>query len=151
MNTMLRISAVLTMLALALMVWSMLQPTPLPVMLAMSVGQVIGTAAFGLYGFVIFKDIRRAWRERKIERVEVAARERQAETDRIATIAAEKAASKAPAKVPEKVVEKVAEAPAKVTEKVAAKPAESISEAVAELAEHPEAESATEAGKEPPS
>lgn len=59
MNKWLRISAILTLLALALMVWSVLQPTPLPVMLAMSVGQVIGTAAFGLYGWVVFLDLRR--------------------------------------------------------------------------------------------
>ncbi|MBP8806979.1 MAG: hypothetical protein KBG48_21225 [Kofleriaceae bacterium] len=55
----LRVSALLTLLALALMVWSVLQPTPLPVMLAMSVGQGIGTLAFGLYGWVVFADLRR--------------------------------------------------------------------------------------------
>jgi hypothetical protein len=37
--TALRTSAVLTLVGLGLMVWSMLQPTPLPVMLAMTVGQ----------------------------------------------------------------------------------------------------------------
>lgn len=55
----LRVSALLTLLALALMVWSVLQPTPLPVMLAMSVGQGIGTLAFALYGWVVFLDLRR--------------------------------------------------------------------------------------------
>lgn len=55
----LRISALLTILALIFMVWSMLQPTPLPVMLAMSVGQLVGTVAFGLYGYVILVDLRR--------------------------------------------------------------------------------------------
>jgi len=55
----LKISAVLTLVALALMVWSMLDPTPLPVMIAMTVAQGLGTLAFGLYGFVILKDLRR--------------------------------------------------------------------------------------------
>lgn len=55
----LRVSALLTLLALALMVWSVLQPTPLPVMLAMSVGQGLGTLAFALYGWVVFLDLRR--------------------------------------------------------------------------------------------
>lgn len=63
----LRVSAVLTLIALALMVWSMLQPTPLPVMLAMSVGQGIGTLAFALYGYVVIADLRRARRERRAE------------------------------------------------------------------------------------
>lgn len=61
----LRASAVLTLVALALMVWSMLAPTPLPIMLAMTVGQGIGTLAFGLYGFVIVQDLRRARRARR--------------------------------------------------------------------------------------
>jgi hypothetical protein len=58
-SKLLRLSALLTILALVFMVWSLLQPTPLPVMLAMSVGQVIGTIAFGLYGYVILVDLRR--------------------------------------------------------------------------------------------
>jgi hypothetical protein len=56
-TAMLRASGVLTILALALMVWSMMQPTPLPVMLAMSVGQLIGTIAFALYGIAVAKDV----------------------------------------------------------------------------------------------
>src|SRR5690606_24287636 len=55
----LRVSAALTLIALALMVWSMLQPTPLPVMLAMSVGQGLGTLAFALYGYVVLADLLR--------------------------------------------------------------------------------------------
>jgi hypothetical protein len=62
MITLLRISALLTLLGLALMVWSVLQPTPLPVMLAMTVGQGIGTCAFGLYLFVVIRDLRDARR-----------------------------------------------------------------------------------------
>ncbi|HZJ65268.1 MAG TPA: hypothetical protein VFD36_17270 [Kofleriaceae bacterium] len=61
--TALRISAVLTLVGLALMAWSMLQPTPLPVMLAMTVGQGIGCMAFALYLYVVIRDIRRGRRE----------------------------------------------------------------------------------------
>lgn len=58
-TNLLRISALLTILGLVFMVWSLLQPTPLPVILAMSVGQLIGSAAFALYGYVILADVRR--------------------------------------------------------------------------------------------
>lgn len=61
----LQTSAVLTILALALMVWSMLEPTPLPVMLAMTVGQMLGTLAFALYGLAILRDLRRLRRARR--------------------------------------------------------------------------------------
>lgn len=61
----LRVSAVLTLVALALMVWSMLAPTPLPIMLAMTVGQGLGTLAFALYGLVIVQDLRRGRRARR--------------------------------------------------------------------------------------
>lgn len=65
--TALRVSAVLTLVGLALMTWSMLEPTPLPVMLAMTVGQGIGCMAFGLYLFVVIRDIRRGRREQSPE------------------------------------------------------------------------------------
>jgi hypothetical protein len=60
--TMLRISAVLTIVGLAFMVWSLIQPTPMPVMLAMSVGQAFGTFAFMLYLVVIVIDLKRGRR-----------------------------------------------------------------------------------------
>lgn len=65
MRLLLRISALLTLLALIFMVWSMLVPTPLPVMLAMTVGQATGTLAFALYGFVIFHDVRKTRRAQR--------------------------------------------------------------------------------------
>lgn len=65
MTRLLRLSALLTILALILMIWSLLQPTPLPVMLAMTVGQAVGTIAFGLYGFVVWKEFRRLRRVRR--------------------------------------------------------------------------------------
>jgi hypothetical protein len=61
----LRWSAVLTLVALGLMVWSMIDPTPLPVMLAMTAGQGLGTLAFVFYLFVVLQDFRRARRERR--------------------------------------------------------------------------------------
>jgi hypothetical protein len=61
----LRVSAVLTLLALALMCWSVLVPTPMPVMLAMTIGQGLGTLAFGIFGFIVFKDLTRTRRARR--------------------------------------------------------------------------------------
>lgn len=68
MKWMLRIAAVSTLLAIALMVWSVFQPTPMPVMLAMSVGQGLGTGAFALYGLAILIDLRRARRVPRSEK-----------------------------------------------------------------------------------
>jgi hypothetical protein len=51
-------SALLTVIGLALMVWSLVAPTPMPVILAMSVGQVAGTTAFAIYIYVIIRDLR---------------------------------------------------------------------------------------------
>jgi hypothetical protein len=64
-TALLRWSAVLTLIALGLMVWSMLQPTPLPVMLAMTAGQGLGTVAFVMYLFVVIQDFRRVRREKR--------------------------------------------------------------------------------------
>ena len=55
----LRVSAVLTLIGLALMVWSILVPTPLPVMLAMTVGQALGSTAFALYLWIVVRQLRR--------------------------------------------------------------------------------------------
>lgn len=65
MTKLLRISALLTVVGLALMVWSLLQPTPMPVLLAMSAGQGIGMLAFGIYLYVILIDLRRGRRARR--------------------------------------------------------------------------------------
>ena len=61
----LRGAAILTLFALGLMVWSMLDPTPLPVMLAMTLGQGLGTFAFLLYGIAVLADVLRIRRERR--------------------------------------------------------------------------------------
>jgi len=65
--TLLRASAVLTILALGFMAWSLLDPTPLPVMLAMSVGQIFGTLAFAMFLAVIVRDL---LRERQVKQDE---------------------------------------------------------------------------------
>jgi peptidoglycan/LPS O-acetylase OafA/YrhL len=58
--TILRIAAVLAMIGLAFMIWAVMAPTVMPVMLAMSVGQAIGTLSFLLYLLVVATDLRRA-------------------------------------------------------------------------------------------
>lgn len=64
-TTLLRVSGALTIVGLALMAWSMLVPTPLPVMLAMTVGQAVGTTAFAIYIFVVVRDLRRDRRAKR--------------------------------------------------------------------------------------
>jgi hypothetical protein len=58
-RTLLPISAVLTLIGLGLMAWSMLDPTVWPIMIAMSVGQVVGTSAFAIYIFCVLREFRR--------------------------------------------------------------------------------------------
>ena len=50
------IASIMTLVGLALMVWSMAEPTPMPVILAMSVGQGLGIFAFLLFGGVVLVD-----------------------------------------------------------------------------------------------
>ena len=59
----LQIACVLTLVGLALMTWSMLQPTWLPVMLAMTLGQLVGTTAFAIFAVRIVGDLRRSIRK----------------------------------------------------------------------------------------
>jgi peptidoglycan/LPS O-acetylase OafA/YrhL len=54
----LRVASVCALIGLALMVWSVVDPRPLPVLLGLSVGQAIGTASFLLYLLVIASDLR---------------------------------------------------------------------------------------------
>lgn len=91
----LRISALLTLLGLAFMAWSVLEPTPMPTILAMSLGQVIGTSAFAIYLFVVFIELRRGSAQAAADRQ--AAAEPAAEPKAEAEPAAESAASEAPA------------------------------------------------------
>jgi peptidoglycan/LPS O-acetylase OafA/YrhL len=59
----LRIAAVLSLVALALMMWSLFDPRPPPVLIALSLGQVIGTLSFAIYLAIVIWDIRRRRRD----------------------------------------------------------------------------------------
>jgi hypothetical protein len=52
--------------ALALMVWSLLYPTPMPVLVAMSAGQILGTMSLFAFLGVVVADFRRAHLEREL-------------------------------------------------------------------------------------
>jgi hypothetical protein len=58
---------VLALAALALMVWSLLDPRPVPVIVAMSVGQVLGTLSFLAFLVVVATDLRRVLRDDRKE------------------------------------------------------------------------------------
>lgn len=51
--TLLRVSCVLTLVGLAMCTWALLDPRPIPLILAMSAAQGIGTLAFLIYLAVI--------------------------------------------------------------------------------------------------
>ena len=55
----LRIAAGMSLVALALMMWSLVDPTPAPVLIALSLGQVIGTVSFAIYLSIVVLDLRR--------------------------------------------------------------------------------------------
>lgn len=69
----LRVSAVLTIAGLAFMLWSLLEPTALPVVLAMSVGQGLGTLAFAIFGWVVVSDLRTKQAQARAEAAEAKA------------------------------------------------------------------------------
>ncbi len=48
------------LIALALMVWSVVDPRPAPVVIAMSLGQGLGTLSLLAYLLVVIDDLRRA-------------------------------------------------------------------------------------------
>jgi hypothetical protein len=54
----LRAACVLALGALALMSWSLFDPRPIPVVLAMSLGQLLGTLSLGAFVVVVVADIR---------------------------------------------------------------------------------------------
>jgi hypothetical protein len=49
------------LVAVALMIWSLFDPRPVPVIVAMSIGQVVGTLSLLSFGYVIVAD----WRTRQ--------------------------------------------------------------------------------------
>jgi hypothetical protein len=50
--------------ALVLMAWSLFDPRPVPVIAAMSVGQVLGTLSFAAFLYVAVMDLRRGAKSR---------------------------------------------------------------------------------------
>lgn len=62
----LRASSALALVALALIVWSLVDPRPIPVILAMSVAQGLGTLSFAAFLWIVVRDLRAA--QRKEER-----------------------------------------------------------------------------------
>ncbi len=60
----LRIACVFGLASLGMMVWSLFDPRPIPVVAAMSLGQVLGTLSLGAFLVVVVADMRRAHLER---------------------------------------------------------------------------------------
>ena len=56
----LRLAAIAALLALALMVWGVLDPHPISLVIAMSVGQALGTTSFLVFLAVVCIDLWRA-------------------------------------------------------------------------------------------
>lgn len=57
-ETLVRVACVLALVALPLMVWSVFVPTVWPVLVALSVGQGIGTLSFLLFLVAVARDLR---------------------------------------------------------------------------------------------
>lgn len=53
----LRVACVLALIALPLMVWSLFDPTVWPVLVALSVGQALGTLSFLLFLIAVARDL----------------------------------------------------------------------------------------------
>lgn len=54
-----KVAVVFALLGLALMAWSLVDPMPLPVVVWMTLGQIVGTLSLGLYLVAIALDLRR--------------------------------------------------------------------------------------------
>jgi hypothetical protein len=54
----LTVACVSALAALALMTWQIFDPTVWPVMVAMSLGQVLGTASLAVFAYVVVADFR---------------------------------------------------------------------------------------------
>ena len=61
----LRTACVLALIGIGLMVWSLLDPTPMPVLVAMSLGQLFGTLSLLAFLGVVVADLRRAFETRR--------------------------------------------------------------------------------------
>ena len=56
----LRFAALCGLLSLALMVWGVIDPHPISLVIAMSVGQALGSVAFAVFCIIAIEDLRRA-------------------------------------------------------------------------------------------
>jgi CHASE2 domain-containing sensor protein len=68
-----RLSCYLALAALALIVWSLVHPAPLPVIGAMSVGQLLGTLSLGFFLHAIVADLRPALATLRVRAMKTAA------------------------------------------------------------------------------
>jgi hypothetical protein len=59
-------AAINGLIAVFLMLWSLVDPRPLPVLVAMSAGQVLGTISLAAYLMVVAADVRRKLRARSL-------------------------------------------------------------------------------------
>ena len=55
----LRWAALFALAGLGFVLWALLDPTPLPVIFSMSIGQVVGTISFALFLLAVGLDLRR--------------------------------------------------------------------------------------------
>jgi hypothetical protein len=56
----LSIACVMALVGLALIVWSIVDPRPVPVVISMSIAQGVGTLSLLIYLFVVIADLHRA-------------------------------------------------------------------------------------------
>lgn len=73
-----RLACFVGLVALLLMAWSVLAPSPLAVVVGMSLGHGLGVLAAGLFGLAIFFDFRRTRRKARQEAARQAASARDA-------------------------------------------------------------------------
>jgi len=59
------VACICALAALALMTWQLFDPRVFPIIVAMSVGQILGTASFAAYLYVVIADLRAHWRGEK--------------------------------------------------------------------------------------
>ena len=57
-DRLLRVASILALIALPLMTWSLFDPTVWPVLVALSVGQGLGTLSFALFLVAVGRDLR---------------------------------------------------------------------------------------------
>ena len=71
----------LALMALALIIWSLVQPAPLPVIGAMSVGQLFGTLSLLFFLYAMVADLRPALARVRAQAMKTASRDTPAATE----------------------------------------------------------------------